>query len=108
MGSESLNLGHRVVSSVSIGTSGDGCGPKESAATRQVVDSPSCHMAALVKTRGHPQPERWARNGEGGAQAQLAPGKTNSCKTSCFHFLFSGGVTCNSLELIFIKPSNMI
>lgn len=40
-----------------------------------------------------------------GAQAQVAPCSTHFCKTSCFHFLFSleASITCNSLQLIYIK-----
>lgn len=45
------------------------------------------------------------RDGNRGPQTQLAPCNTHSCKTSCFPFLFSleASITCNSLELIYIK-----
>lgn len=40
----------------------------------------------------------------------MAPCNTHFCKTSCFHLLFSleASITCNSLELIYIKTINMI
>jgi hypothetical protein len=65
-------------------------------------------VCSLASKGGGGWPDRgpWVkRDGIEGAQAQLAPCNTHFCKTSCFHFLFSfeASITCNSLELIYIK-----
>lgn len=95
---------------------GRGCGPKKSAtairtgswrgraAARQLWSrqgaSPHPGPRAKVEAGAHAHclqsarlgvPDRgpWGKRMETGAQAQLAPCNTHSCKTSCFHFLFS-------------------